>query len=83
VTNLPEEGWKNTRTPSARFEAGAWYEKFYCARGDLENDIKEQRHQHPLVGFHQLRPRFSTFAQLMMSTERYKISTRPATPKHI
>ena len=27
----------------ARFEAGALYEKPYCARGDMENRIKEQQ----------------------------------------
>jgi hypothetical protein len=42
VTNLPKDGW-TTRTQAARFEAVALYEKFYCARGDMENRIKEQQ----------------------------------------
>ena len=28
---------------AARFEAGALYEKFFCARSDMENRIKEQQ----------------------------------------
>src|SRR5262249_15084331 len=42
VTNLPKDGWGD-RVQAARFEAGALYEKFYCARGDMENRIKEQQ----------------------------------------
>jgi len=34
VTNLSAE-------ENARFEAGCLYEKFYCARGEMENRIKE------------------------------------------
>src|SRR6516225_6506877 len=42
VTNLPKDGWGDP-VQAARFEAGALYEKFYCARGDMENRIKEQQ----------------------------------------
>ncbi|HKM79632.1 MAG TPA: IS1380 family transposase, partial [Candidatus Acidoferrum sp.] len=42
VTNLPKDGWA-TRAQAARFEAAVLYEKFYCARGDMENRIKEQQ----------------------------------------
>ena len=42
VTNLPKEGWGDP-VQAARFEAGTLYEKFYCARGDMENRIKEQQ----------------------------------------
>ena len=42
VTDLHKDGWAS-RDQAARFEAGALYEKFYCARGDMENRIKEQQ----------------------------------------
>ena len=42
VTNLPEDGWSDP-IQAARFEPAALYEKFYCARGDVENRIKEQQ----------------------------------------
>ena len=74
VTNLPKDGW-TTRTQAARFEAGALYEKFYCARGDMENRIKEQqmdlfadRTSTHWMASNQLRLWFSTFAHLIMST---------------
>ena len=74
VTNLPKDGW-TTRSQAARFEAGALYEKFYCARGDMENRIKEQqmdlfadRTSTHWMASNQLRLWFSTFAHLIMST---------------
>ena len=42
---------------SGSLRSGRLYENFYCARGDMENRIKEQNgsvcrsHQHPLDGF--------------------------------
>src|SRR5215471_16702647 len=36
VTNLPKDGW-GAPAQAARFEAAVLYEKFYCARGDMEN----------------------------------------------
>jgi Transposase DDE domain group 1 len=57
VTNLPKDGWGDP-LQEARFEPVALYEKFYCARGDMENRIKEQQngslcrsYEHPLAGF--------------------------------
>jgi Transposase DDE domain group 1 len=32
-----------TSYPSARMAAAPWYEELYCARGDMENRIKEQQ----------------------------------------
>jgi hypothetical protein len=42
VTNLTKDGWADP-SQAARFEPAALYEKFYCARGDMENRIKEQQ----------------------------------------
>jgi hypothetical protein len=42
VTNLPKGGWGNA-AQAARFQAAALYEKFYCARDEMENRIKEQK----------------------------------------
>jgi hypothetical protein len=74
VTNLPKDGWGD-RVQAARFEAGVLYEKFYCARGDMENRIKEQqldlfadRTSTHWMASNQLRLWFSAFAHLLMST---------------
>ena len=40
VTNLPKDGWGKA-AQATRFEPAALYENFYCARGDMENRIKE------------------------------------------
>ncbi len=40
VTNLPINGFSQEQVE--RFTATACYEEFYCARGDMENRIKEQ-----------------------------------------
>jgi hypothetical protein len=57
-----------------RFEARALYEDFYCARGDMENRIKEQqqdlfadRTSTASMASNQLRLWFSAFAHLMLS----------------
>ena len=42
VTTLLKDGWGDP-VQAARFEAAILYEKFYCARGDMENRIKEQQ----------------------------------------
>jgi hypothetical protein len=42
VTNLPKDGWGDP-AQRARFQAAALYEKFYCARGDMENRIMPGR----------------------------------------
>jgi hypothetical protein len=79
VTNLPKDGWNQT-TQIARFEPAALYEKFYCARGDMENRIKEQqldlfadRTSTHWMASNQLRLWFSSFAHLVMSTLRAEV----------
>ena len=42
VTNLPEEGFGDDERQD-RFSPARLYEQFYCARGDMENRIKEQQ----------------------------------------
>jgi hypothetical protein len=75
VTNLPFAGF-TAETPE-RFSPRACYEKFYCARGDMENRIKEQqldlfadRTSTSYMGSNQLRLWFSTFAYLMLERLR-------------
>jgi len=70
VTNLPADGGGE----AARFAPAALYEKFYCARGDLENRIKEQqldlfadRTSTHWLSSNQLRLWFSAFAHLMLN----------------
>ena len=41
MTNLPKDG--GPLGPKRLDLTGALYEKFYCARGDMENRIKEQQ----------------------------------------
>jgi hypothetical protein len=74
VTNLPKDGWGDP-LQAARFAPTALYEKFYCARGDMENRIKEQqmdlfadRTSTHWLASNQLRLWFSAFAHLIMST---------------
>src|SRR6516165_2975622 len=74
VTSLPKDGWGDP-VQAARFEAGLLCEKFYCARGDMENRIKEQqmdlfadRTSTHWMASNQLRLWFSAFAHLLMST---------------
>ena len=73
VTNLSEE-------EDARFEAGCLYEKFYCARGEMENRIKEaqqdlfaDRTSTHWMASKQLRLWFSAFAHLMLSVLRAEV----------
>ena len=75
VTNLPEEGFN--ATPTQRFDAQHCYEDFYCARGDMENRIKEQqldlfadRTSTGCLGSNQLRLWFSTFAYFLVERLR-------------
>ena len=42
VTNLSAEGFEDEQQSSDRFCAQKCYEDFYCARGDMENQIKQQ-----------------------------------------
>ena len=75
VTNLPTEGF--VADEPERFAAGACYEKFYCARGEMENRIKEQqldlfadRTSTHYLGSNQPRLWFSTFAYLLLDRLR-------------
>jgi hypothetical protein len=75
VTNLPA-GF-GAEEPSGRLEPAALYEQFYCARGDMENRIKEQqqdlfadRTSTHWMASNQLRLWFSAFAHLMISSLR-------------
>jgi hypothetical protein len=74
VTNLPADGWGDP-AQAVRLEPAALYEKFYCARGDMENRINEQqldlfadRTSTHWMASNQLRLWFSVFAHLIMST---------------
>jgi hypothetical protein len=81
VTNLPEEGFDakkafDPNTPK-RFAPAACYEDFYCARGDMENRIKEQqldlfgdRTSTHYMASNQLRLWFSTFAYFLLERMR-------------
>jgi hypothetical protein len=75
VTNLPREGWR--RDDGERFWPRACYEQLYCARGAMENCIKE--HQLGLFGdrlsthwlaANQLRLWFSALAQFLVERLR-------------
>ena len=80
VTNLPAEGFAGDL--AGRFLAAALYEKFYCARGEMENRIKEaqqdlfaDRTSTGWMASNQLRLRlwFSAFAHLMLSVLRAEV----------
>ena len=71
VTNLPIEYFAGEQ--SDRFEAKRLYEEFYCARGEMENRIKEQqldlfadRTSTRWMASNQLRLWFSAFAHLIL-----------------
>ncbi len=76
VTNIRgNESWARGRPEYA--DARALYEEFYCARGDMENRIKEQqldlfadRTSTRFMASNQLRLWMSTFAYLLMSRLR-------------
>jgi hypothetical protein len=75
VTNLPREGFPG-EDPD-RFAAAALYENFYCARGEMENVLKQQvldlpgdrMSAHDLAG-NQLRLWLATLAYLLMERLR-------------
>lgn len=73
VTNLPGEGFEGDIDRS-RFRSQELYEGFYCARGDMENRIKEQqmdlfadRTSTHWMKSNQLRLWFSVLAHLVMN----------------
>jgi hypothetical protein len=76
VTNLPREGFAEDPQPE-RFWPQSCYEQLYCARGDMENRIKEQqldlfgtRTSSHYLASNQLRLWFSAFALLLL--ERFR-----------
>jgi DDE family transposase len=78
VSNLPEEGFDGDLAD--RFTAAALYEQVYCARGDMENRIKEEqmdlfadRTSTHWMASNQLRLWFSAFAHLILSTLRAEV----------
>jgi hypothetical protein len=78
VTNLPAEGFPGE--PAERFAASALYEKLYCARGEMENRIKEaqqdlfvDRTSTSWMASNQFRLWFSAFAHLMVSVLRAEV----------
>lgn len=77
VTNLPVLGF--SEDPHGRFAPRSLYQDFYCARGNMENRIKEQqlelfadRTSTYSMKSNQLRLWFSAFAHLLMSLFRKK-----------
>ena len=79
VTDLSgEEKWAQVAANKETFEsAKSLYEKFYCARGEMENKIKEQqldmfadRTSTGYMKSNQLRLWFSTFAYILVSRLR-------------
>jgi hypothetical protein len=76
VTSLAAKGWKKDRDKT-RFSAARLYEEFYCARGDMENVLKQQvldleadRMSTHYLGSNQLRLWLATFAYLLMERVR-------------
>jgi len=75
VTNLPPDGFDND--PPERFAPDACYETLYCARGNMENRVKEQqldlfadRTSTHFMDSNQLRLYFSTFAYFLLDRTR-------------
>lgn len=73
VTNLPGEGFEND-CDRTRFRSQSLYEDFYCARGEMENRIKEQqmdlfadRTSTHWMASNQLRLWFSVIAHIIMN----------------
>jgi len=76
VTNLPARGFSGDKD-RARFLPESLYEKVYCARGEMENVLKQQvwdlqadRMSTHHLASNQLRLWFSTFAYLLMERVR-------------
>src|SRR5271167_1759199 len=78
VTNLPAKGFEDQQQQRVdRFSAQKCYEDFYCARGDMENQIKQQyldleadRTSSHWMASNQLRLWFSAFALLLFQRLR-------------
>jgi len=76
VTNLPGRGFK-ADADRARFTAQRLYEEFYCARGEMENVLKQQtldlqadRMSTHHLASNQLRLWLATFAYLLVERLR-------------
>jgi hypothetical protein len=76
VTNLPAKGFKKD-PEKTRFGAARLYEEFYCARGDMENVLKQQvldleadRMSTHYLASNQLRLWLATLAYLLMERVR-------------
>jgi len=76
VTSLPAEGFATDAEPT-RFTPARLYEECYCARGDLENQLKQQvldlradRLSTHHLGSNQLRLWLSTLAYLLLERLR-------------
>lgn len=79
VTNLPAKGFRgdNDKESRARFTPARLYEELYCARGDMENMLKQQvldlqadRMSTHNLASNQFRMWESTFAYLLMERLR-------------
>jgi hypothetical protein len=75
VTNLPAQGFAGDE--AGRFAPAALYENFYCARGEMENQIKQQlmdlhadRTSTHFTASNQLRLWLSTFAYFLVERLR-------------
>jgi len=73
VTNIPGSGFGTHSEDLTRYQSQRLYEELYCARGEMENRIKEQqldlfadRTSTHWMASNQLRLWFSSFAHLMM-----------------
>jgi hypothetical protein len=76
VTNLPAEGFAGEGEPT-RFSPSRLYEEFYCARGEMENVLKQQvldlqanRMSSHYMASNQLRLWLATFAYLLVERVR-------------
>ena len=76
VSNLPAEGFEDD-ADKARFTSQRLYEELYCARGEMENVLKQQtldlaanRMSTHHLASNQLRLWFATFAYLLMERVR-------------
>lgn len=76
VTNLPADGFAGDADP-ARWEPARLYEEFYCARGEMENVLKQQvldleadRMSTHYLASNQLRLWLATLAYLLLERVR-------------
>ena len=78
VTNLPVAGFKDDdQAAASRFTPARLYEELYCARGDMENQLKQQvldlqadRMSTHHLASNQLRLWLATFAYLLLERVR-------------